>query len=497
MKKLLDVEKSRSEHYADNQRNSVHRSSLLVPALPNSDVSISFLNHFLIKRGITSVGCKVTAIDKTGRRLVSHLTVIDEPRVYTLYLQRDFNVEAASFLVEFFSSENIFIPFPAVMVNHRTKNALSGVHSFNRVLADVFEDDDVNAIHVQEAAIDIVQNPGLSTFFVLAAGPFNLQAPITLRLSTSDSELTHSLNVNIPRFTQQLFELRDVVPAWSQLQGILFIDQPDQKLFYGRLFVGQIAKDGSFVGNHSYYDSSHVEGEFWTNNNPSFRTYPVIQELDALIRFYPIMSPSEIALTVVFNSSDGKQLGATSTRNLLSPSADFFELDLRKSAIEASVDIAAVNSFTVQAIPLSGNTPTRINHQIVYRTTSLESSINTSLQNYSVIHSQSKPRTSWGQLIHSAEFETWLSLANDGYQDPVSSVQIKFYDENGFLTSESVEVPQRSVRSINISEMLIRQSVKAEGEFLWYEYECPNYFLTALSISKHVDSGNCTGEHSF
>ena len=174
MKKLLDVEKTRSEQHADNQQNSVHRSSLLVPVLPNSEVSISFLNHFLIKRGITSVGCKVTAIDKSGIRLISRLSIIDEPRVYTLYLQRDFNVDAASFLVEFFSSENIFVPFPAVMVNHRTKNALSGVHSFNRVLADVFEDDDVNAIHVREAAIDIVQNPNLSTFFVLAAGPFNL-----------------------------------------------------------------------------------------------------------------------------------------------------------------------------------------------------------------------------------------------------------------------------------------------------------------------------------
>lgn len=497
MKKLLDVEKSRSEHYADNQRNSVHRSSLLVPALPNSDVSISFLNHFLIKRGITSVGCKVTAIDKTGRRLVSHLTVIDEPRVYTLYLQRDFNVEAVSFLVEFFSSENIFIPFPAVMVNHRTKNALSGVHSFNRVLADVFEDDDVNAIHVQEAAIDIVQNPGLSTFFVLAAGPFNLQAPITLRLSTSDSELTHSLNVNIPRFTQQLFELRDVVPAWSHLQGTLFIDQPDQKLFYGRLFVGQIAKDGSFVGNHSYYDSSHVEGEFWTNNNPSFRTYPVIQELDALIRFYPIMSPSEIALTVIFNSSDGKQLGATSARNLLSPSADFFELDLRKSAIEASVDIAAVNSFTVQAIPLSGNTPTRINHQIVYRQSAIESSINISLQNYNLLHSKSKFRTSWGQIVNSPEFDTWLSITNDGYEDPVSTVEVKLFDENGYVGSETVDVPTRSATTIKISTMLLRNNLAPKGEFVWYEIECPNYFLTAFSISRHIESSHCTGEHSF
>ena len=497
MKKLLDVEKTRSEQHADNQRNSFHRSSLLVPVLPNSEVAISFLNHFLIKRGITSVGCKVTAIDNNGKRITSQLTTIDQPRVYTMYLQRDFVPNAASFLVEFFSSENIFVPFPAVMVNHRTKNALSGVHSFNRVLADVFEDDDVNAIHVQEAAIDIVQNPVLSTFFVLTAGPFNLQAPITLRLINHESELTHSLNVNIPRFTQHRFELNDVVPAWSQLQGTLFIDQPDQRLFYGRLFVGQIAKDDSFVGNHSYYDSSHVEGEFWTNNNPSFRTYPVIQELDALVRFYPIMSPSEIALTVIFNSTEGKQLGATSARNLLSPSADFFELDVRKSAIEANVDIATANSFTVQAIPLSGNTPTRINHQIVYRQSAIESSINISLQNYNVLHSKSKVRTSWGQIVNSLEFDTWLSITNDGYEDPVSTVEVKLFDESGYIGSETVNVPTRSATTIKISNMLLRNNLTPKGEFVWYEIECPNYFLTAFSISRHIESNHCTGEHSF
>ena len=497
MKKLLDVEKTRGEQHADNQRNSFHRSSLLVPALPNSDVAISFLNHFLIKRGITSVGCKVTAIGKTGQRLVSHLTIIDEPRVYTMYLQRDFKIEAASFLVEFFSSENIFVPFPAVMVNHRTKNALSGVHSFNRVLADVFEDDDVNAIHVQEAAIDITQDPNLSTFFVLAAGPYNLQAPITLRLSSRDSELHHSMNVNIPRFTQQMFELKNIVPEWSKLQGTLFIDQPDQQLFYGRLFVGQIAKDGSFVGNHSYYDSSHVEGEFWSNNNPSFRTYPLIGELDTLIMFYPIMSPSTLELSIIFNSPIGEPMASTNTRALTSPSNDFFELDVKKLAQEAGIEVSKVNSFTVEARPSSGNTPTRVNHQIVYKKSAIESSINISLQNHNVIHSKSRPRTSWGQLINSSEFESYLSLANDGHEDPVSSVQIKFYDENGFLASEQVDVPQRSVRSVNITEMLNRQKLKASGDFLWYEYECTNYFLTAFSISRHVNSGNCTGEHSF
>ena len=209
------------------------------------------------------------------------------------------------------------------------------------------------------------------------------------------------------------------------------------------------------------------------------------------------MSPSEIALTVIYNSSDGKQLGATSARSLVSPSTDFFELDIRKSAIEAGVDIEVVNSFTVQAIPISGNTPTRINHQIVYRQSAIESSINISLQNYNLLHSKSKIRTSWGQMINSLEFDTWLSITNDGYEDPVSTVEVKFFDENGYVGSESVDVPTRSATTIKISTMLLRNNLAPKGEFVWYEIECPNYFLTAFSISRHIKSNHCTGEHSF
>ena len=497
MKKLLNVEKTRFTQYSDDRQDSVHRSSLLVPVLPNSEVSISLLNHFLIKRNISSIGCRVTAIGKTGQRLISQLTIINEPRVYTMHLQRDFNVEAASFLVEFFSSENIFIPFPAVMVNHRTKNAISSVHSFNRVLADVFEDDDVNAIHVQEAAIDIARNPNLSTFFVLTAGPYDLNGPVYLRLSTYEEDLEHVIHVDIPRFTSQMYELEQVVPSWSKLTGTLFIDQPNQTLFYGRLFVGQVSKDSSFVGNHSYYDSSHVEGEFWNDSNPSFRTYPVIDKLDILIRFYPIMSPSTIAVLVIFNSSEGKQLGVSPQRVIVSPSNDCFELDIRRVATDVGIDIKLVTSFTVQATPVTGFTPTRINHQIVYRQSAIESSINTSLQNYNVLHSKTKVRTFWGQLVNSPEFDTWLSITNDGYEDPTSTVEVKFFDESGYLGSETVDVPTRSATTITISTMLLRNNLAPKGEFVWYEIECPNYFLTAFSISHNIKSNHCTGEHSF
>ena len=48
----------------------------------------------------------------------------------------------SNYMVEFFSPDNLFIPFPAVMVNHHGKNFINQVHAFNRVLNDVFEDEE-------------------------------------------------------------------------------------------------------------------------------------------------------------------------------------------------------------------------------------------------------------------------------------------------------------------------------------------------------------------
>jgi len=56
MKKLKDVEAVRKQYHRDPTLNSVHRSSLMVPELPETKVDISFLNHFLLKRNHQMVG---------------------------------------------------------------------------------------------------------------------------------------------------------------------------------------------------------------------------------------------------------------------------------------------------------------------------------------------------------------------------------------------------------------------------------------------------------
>lgn len=497
MKKLRAVEQTRRDYYADAQSNTVHRSSLLVPVLPNSEVSISFLNHFLIKRKNPNIGCRITAIDGTGKRIVSRLIPIDEPRVYTIQLQREFCPEASSFVVEFFSSSNLFIPFPAVMVNHRCSDSYSTVHSFNRVLNDVFEDDDINAVQVQESGIDVALAENISTFFMIVAGNQNLRGNVTLQFINPKLSLQHTVDIQIPRLSQQLFVLDDIVPNWPKSRGTVLVEQPRQQQFYGRMFVGQMSKSGSFVGNHSYYDNSHVEGEYWDDARKSCRTYPLLPGIDSIVRIYPTQSPSSISFNIQFNSADGHALGSTKAYVLVSPSTDFLDLNVRQLLPECVASVTDATSFSVIAAPTVGNTPTRLNHQLVYTMSGIEASINVSLLNFNVIHSTDKPRTTWGQLIRSSSYESWLAIANDGYNEPASAVVIKIFSEKGLLTTTHATIPQSSTRHINLADILPVNSKNSEDEFLWYEFESSNHFLTGYSISRHLLTGNCTGEHSF
>ena len=493
MKSLREVEKTRLDSYMDAQKNSVHRSSLLVPVLPHSEVSISFLNHFLIKRSNSNVGLRITAIGEKGERLLTRLFPINEPRVYTFRLQRDFCSTAISYLVEFFSSSNIVIPFPAVMVNHRGPRSYSTVHSFNRVLNDIFEDDEINTIQVEEGGIDIAQSPDSSTFFTVFAGQQELRGEVGLRFKNDSGLLTKQLPVTVPRLTHQTFFLKDVFPEAEHQQGVLLIQQPRQSMFYGRLLVGQAIASGDFSANHSYYDNSSIEGEYWDDTKPSHRTYPLVAGLSTKLRIYPIQSPSLIEFTIEFKDEIGVTLGKSAPFHVTSPGVEFLHIDVIELLGALQIDTDRAVAMTLSAQPLNGNTPMRINHQLVFGSSGLESSINVSMHNFNILHSTGKPRTSWGQLIHSSQFSSWLALANDGDID--SDVEVKVFSEAGQIASIPLTVHTGSCSQVLLSDVL--SSAPHEDEFVWYEIESPNYFLTAWTIAQHKTSAHCNGEHSF
>ena len=165
MKLYSEHQKNRVNYHNDSFKNTVHRSSLIAPRINNATTNISFLNHFLIKRNYDEVMLKITSIKHNGRINDSVSILINKPIVYSIYLEALFEKvgDISEYLIEFYSSKNLFIPFPAVMVNHIGEDFINSVHSFNRVLNDIFEDDSITEEQAVESLLKELEGTELET----------------------------------------------------------------------------------------------------------------------------------------------------------------------------------------------------------------------------------------------------------------------------------------------------------------------------------------------
>ena len=287
MKAFKQVLKDQAKYHKNPNVNTVHRSSLLIPVIPDHDTSISFLNHFLIKRGYESVSLKVTPYGKNGSPLPSNTYAINEPRVYSLNLSSEFsNLEVSSYQAEFFCAENLFIPFPAVMVNHSGAHGVNTCHSYNRVLNDLTEYSKVSAISVKESSFEFVNNSLQSTFIVFHTGLQGIdhEDKLEFELLNLSGEVVWngsldgiSFDSPMTSYYINLYTVFDDLPVVEyKAQYTIKVKQPEQFMFYGRLLAGVAAKKNTAISaNHSYYDSSATEEYF--DGIQVFRTYPTLK----------------------------------------------------------------------------------------------------------------------------------------------------------------------------------------------------------------------------
>jgi len=277
-----------------------------VPNFSFCETSFSFLNHFLIKRGYKEVSCKMSSISKNGELIDSYTYKINQPKVYEFNLSKMFNSRKYNinhFIVEFFSSHNLYIPFPAVMVNHFNNKFFNMVHSYNRVLNDVFENDQ-NYISTFESSFECYNNKKFDTFFNFCTGPTNFQNKIDLQLINSNKKKLKKIDISQPRLTNRNFFLSEIFKNTKKNNhSFLKILQPKQEMFFNRLLAGTCTKKfDAFSANHTYYDTSnHLE---YFKNNESNKTYPYFYGFKNKLAFYPILAPGKLKISVEILSNN-------------------------------------------------------------------------------------------------------------------------------------------------------------------------------------------------
>ena len=503
MKKFKEVEATRKAYHADAALNSVHRSSLLVPELPGAAAEISFLNHFLIKRNYQNVACRITAIDPEGRRIESRLHKIDEPRVYTIPLTGAISENVATYLIEFFAAENLFIPFPAVMVNHRGDGFLNTVHAFNRVLNDVFEDDAVNQTTNAEASIDVVLRDGTDTVVYFMAGSQPCKGTVEMQLTANGETSESQAPVDVPRFCHQALSLREAFTGHTSDGGVLKIRQPNQFMFYGRMLVAARLENGSFSGNHSYYDSSVVK-DYWDDARPCERLYPFFGDFENTVRMYPIMSPGELNVSVICFDKDGGRLGQADAGVLNSPGDSYLDWSVDEVAKQQGIPRDKISAFAVLAEPVNGKTPTRVNHQLVYgdrsKRSPLAASVNVSLDNPNIFQPEGKKGLTWGQVPVGGGVSSVLGVVRNVTTASGGPIELTLWGESGKLMSQSIDLPPSTAVHVNLETVLagtLDAGPDSLAQNVWFEIRTQSPGVSAFVASRDVATGHCTGEHSF
>lgn len=494
MKSVQQVEKERREFRFDPNRNSVHRSSLMVPELPDCATVVTFLNHFLLKREIRSVGCRVTAIDVNGGRIESQLLRIDEPRVYRIDLSAMFMARGAvNYMVEFFAAENLAVPFPAVMVNHIGRQSINTLHAYNRVLNDVFEADSQSAIAPPEASADIRIDGATDSFLVIGSGPHALSGDVEIELANDQGMHRAAVPISIPRLSNITISLREVFPQLTGgATGVLKVRQPQQASFFGRMIVGR-RRGEAFSANHTYYDSSSA-GEYWDNDAPSWGLYPYFPHLKNTVRFYPVMAPGRLSVSMVAKDSTGRDLKQIKLGDLISPSVEFLDCDIEPLLAQHGIAASAVSAILIETRPLGGNTPTRIAHQLVHSDGGLESSVVMGLKNPNTL--QPAKAFSWGQLPVGGEVKSWLGVSRDPGGSTAAVLKLEFFSTTGLIARRELSLPPAAGCVIAAEDIVGDLAAAAAVDFVWFTVSSDTKDFMAYSVTRHR-SGHCTGEHAF
>lgn len=501
MKKFKEVEITRKDYHRDPTLNSIHRSSLMVPEIEGTEVDISFLNHFLLKRNHSNVACKITAIDLEGNKIESKLHKIDNPIVYTFTLTGMVKQPVSNYMIEFFAPDNLFIPFPAVMINHRGKNFINQVHAFNRVLNDIFEDDVINSNQVKEASVDLPLNSNSDTFLLFTAGPFSCDNSCEIEIRTIDRSYKKTIPINVPRFGRKKISIRENFNEMPEgIGGIIKVTQPKQSLFYGRMFCGQSISDGSFSANHSYYDSSSIE-EYWDDLRPSSRFYPFFSQLSNIVRLYPIMSKSNLAIQVGIYSDHGSLIKNFDVGNIHSPSDAYLDININELSKTKQIDLKTISTFSIIANVNHGKMPTRIGHQLIYGAGGLNSSIAVSLFNPNIFSPPNKKSFKWGQAISGGRYDSLIGIVADPSENSnidEHNANIKFYTKDGLISEKNMNVKNGSAIKIKVAQELgIKTGNEDLPEYIWCTIDSEHLGLNFFSIAFNLDTKHTSGEHGF
>lgn len=500
----------------------VFRSSAIFPVLHQKDVSsrVLFLGYWMIKRNIDKISAIVTLRSSAGEVLARRLLTVTEAKAYCLELEDLLEISSLADKenfygtqeIEFYSDSNLVFPFPAVVVNYYGPAFSSVVHTAQRVYND-YEDMKKNSqTAVPESGFNIRTIEGCEPFIGLINGAETQEnCEVALKFFNRDGKILE--HIEKPG-TLKPYETRFLYPAKS-LDLASFLDGHEGackatfavKWIFPRLLVGNIqAEPRALSITHSYYDCSAAasDSDYWRYFDSAFHPASLMLpiRLDkgyfTNAYFYPIYSPSTLAIDVELYSEEGTFLGSTKDfLTLKSPGDRFAIIPFNEIAKKLGADSA--KSARIIARPLAQSPlPSRIKLalDIGQENKGLPCNICMNLQLYNPASATKKFSFKWLPfLADQPEPSIWImnSSPEINYRD-VASLEMTFYREKDTATLKRiVELPPQGC-------LILKRDPELDAFFEnhpgWVTIVTHNPYLSTYYFADHP-SGTVGGDHGF
>ena len=284
MKTYVDHLKSTSNFFEKKNiiQKPVLRSSAIFPFLIHKkmDTKVLFLSYWFLKRRIKNLYFLLTIRSEKGDILLRNSLDINKVKAYSISIKEFLKKKKISFKdkfkgsveLEVFSTQNLYYPFPAFVVNY-VNNSSSFVHTCGRTFNDIDDQKTTLKFLTPETGFDIYPNKNLDPFFSFVNG----------NTETINSKINVEILLDKNKKIKKNFFFKKINPYETKF--IFFLNNYEKKKikykttlrikhnfssFFPRFLSGNIEKNlASSSITHSYYDLEKLRENkhFWINPN--------------------------------------------------------------------------------------------------------------------------------------------------------------------------------------------------------------------------------------
>lgn len=482
------------------------------------------MGYWILKRNIHEISSIATLRNTQGIILARSTLLINEAKTYRIELSSEleragYNKEMefeGSLEIEFFSTQNLVFPFPAVVINYYGPHFSSVVHTAQRVYND-FDDMIKNSqTKVPESGFNLYANEECEPFIGLINGCISVpDSTMQLQLVNHRQQ---ELICTIPLGTLEPYGTTWIYPARHCDLKSFFEGKPGAAKInfqvdwiFPRLVVGNIHHNIPALSiTHTYYDCSEAvtHSDYWNPEEPEWHVASLMvpgelsKQHFTTIYFYPIYSPSTFAIDIEIYDQQGKCLGSKQHAAIINaPQFEVHSIPLRDYCHELGIKENTDCALRLIVRALNGSqVPARIKLglDIGVQGTQTPCNICTNLHPFNPSLENKPTAFRWAPVLADQPKATlWLmnSSPSTNYQR-AADLTLTFFRESDTQTiTRTLTLPPHGFKIIDVAEDR-ELNIFFQNQVGWMTLTTSNPYTTTYYFAENA-SGVVAGDHGF